>query len=609
MSTQNIIEKIITAENPVSVPSQPILVYVPVIPDIWKDNVESSLSNIRDRISLINVTEGEGEASIIQIVAEGKDPNRATGRGASAFGEYTNAIGDKSFIVGTGGWNEGHSAFAFGQACHIGPDGTGALCGGYHSEVTKRFATALGNYVKVYGYYGFGAGLNIIVNSDGAHAFGADLTVTGTHSGAVGKDSQISAINSYTFGAYNYIYENHRGTFLAGEHLRSSRDHQVMFGLANEANPDSVFEIGRGKVDSNGNVKSRRNLFSIDVNGYSKQSGSTYLTLPGNYLVTKDFLVHDEVLFKSIRDERKGIASGKRPTISLENPPDDENNPYDPIILDEMHGNVNGGKYAIHYINSGGVNADKYFKVYIGSKLIYHIGYGTDVTLARDQVFEVDIPYNNREVIFVTNYAARFTVHKVILDPISRMDYAEGTCAELKGLLNDAEERFASSMSELADDFATDLDKVIYEYEHNVEYLDQNESGYLEKPNKVVFDRNLDGKLLDIVSINLSGYVKFGGTNESCYFSQDITRQIQGVPNGEYRSFKVAGICSIIGRDDLSAYDFKLDVHANNGKFAMKAGRVVVGSSFLGRERTTYASLSNVKIRAILARKIKVIGE
>lgn len=148
------------------------------------------------------------------------------------------------------------------------------------------------------------------------------------------------------------------------------------------------------------------------------------------------------------------------------------------------------------------------------------------------------------------------------------------------------------------------VDGMLYEYERDIPYHSATEPEWQDPPSVVALDRNLDGGVLDIINIVISGYVN-SGDGRSCYFNQDITRQVQGVR--DKGSFKMAGILSANGNDNLTMYDFKVDVVCEGESFKMKTSRVIVGETFSGQHRSTKANLSNVKVRSILARKINVI--
>ena len=150
-------------------------------------------------------------------------------------------------------------------------------------------------------------------------------------------------------------------------------------------------------------------------------------------------------------------------------------------------------------------------------------------------------------------------------------------------------------------------DRLILEYERDIPYHDQFSPEYGSLPTTVALDRTHGDTTYDIINIVISGYVEMDD-GRACYFNQDITRQVQGVgSNGDSGSFKMAGILSHTGSDNLSMYDFKVDVKIEGEKFLMKTERLVLGESFEGRLRHTKGKLTHVKVRSILANHITVL--
>lgn len=233
---------------------------------------------------------GDGDASLVQKVAEGEVPNTATGRGSAAFGEGSQSLANKAATFGTNGVNRSHSGIVFGQNCETDENATAALCGGYGCKVTKPYGTSLGRETETSGMYGFGNGRNVKVSGDGAFGAGAGHDISGTHAGGIGNNLIVKALDSFSAGVSNVIEEGGSGSMTLGEYLLSRYRAQLIAGTANENKPDTVVEIGNGWIEGN-TPKIRSNAFEVYRDGHSESGRSTTDEDGDKTLVTKDYML------------------------------------------------------------------------------------------------------------------------------------------------------------------------------------------------------------------------------------------------------------------------------------------------------------------------------
>jgi hypothetical protein len=76
-------------------------------------------------------------------------------------------------------------------------------------------------------------------------------------------------------------------------------------------------------------------------------------------------------------------------------------------------------------------------------------------------------------------------------------------------------------------------------------------------------------------------------------------------------AFRISGVFSpIFSNADIALYDFKVDLSRTDSIYAAMTSAVAIGPGFDALSRSTYdGTLSNVKIRTILAKKITVIPQ
>lgn len=143
----------------------------------------------------------------------------------------------------------------------------------------------------------------------------------------------------------------------------------------------------------------------------------------------------------------------------------------------------------------------------------------------------------------------------------------------------------------------------LYEYERDIEHDQQD----FEPITSLGLDRKYNGTNLDIISVVLSGYVEANGRAQ--LVSHDIIRQIQSVPAGETRAFKLSGTFANIADDNVYHYAFKVDIKASadGSQFYIKTSRCITGPSFQGQQLTSASTFTFPKVRSILALPITVI--
>lgn len=141
----------------------------------------------------------------------------------------------------------------------------------------------------------------------------------------------------------------------------------------------------------------------------------------------------------------------------------------------------------------------------------------------------------------------------------------------------------------------------IYECERDIDYNRFNN----EIPDMVGMSRYYNGKILDIQSVILTGYIN--SPNGSQLITHDITRQLQSVPDGQTKAFKVGGVLTDIRDDNVELYHFIVNIRVDGTQFYINTARCITGASFQGAQMTSGSTLTNVKVRSILALPITVI--
>ena len=141
----------------------------------------------------------------------------------------------------------------------------------------------------------------------------------------------------------------------------------------------------------------------------------------------------------------------------------------------------------------------------------------------------------------------------------------------------------------------------IYECERDIDYDKYN----AEIPTMVGMSRYYNGRILDIQSVILTGYVN--SPNGAQLVTHDITRQLQSIPNGQTMAFKVGGILTDIKDDNAEIYHFIINIRVEGTQFYINTARCITGATFQGPQMTSASNMTNVKVRSILSLPITII--
>lgn len=229
--------------------------------------------------------QGNGEASMIQKVADGETENKAEGKGAVTFG--------------FGNVNNGQNVILFGQSCEATENAKSALCGGKESKVNHSYAVSLGRSCEANGYYSFAGNHANIVNGQAAVAFCDSNTVDGDYACAFNARNKAIGKGSAVFGAWNVV----RGEYAAaiGNNLLVQYLNQFACGYYNKNRANTIFEIGNGLSDT-----SRSNAVEVYQDGRVKVYGDP--VEPEDVLRKKDTFVFAPCKI-SMHDTQNGKAA------------------------------------------------------------------------------------------------------------------------------------------------------------------------------------------------------------------------------------------------------------------------------------------------------------
>lgn len=198
--------------------------------------------------------------------------------GGEIFNDYESntASGKYSHAHGNGTTAGGYISTAYGTGTKA--TGTASLATGNCTQATGYASTSIGNGTKASGDQSFATGLQTI--SSGSHSFsgGSGSTAAGNGSLAFGSNAYAHANFSYAFG--HETDANNIHSLVTGHFTSTSRDYQVVFGIANDSNPNALFIIGNGSVVDNGTWTelSRSNALTVDYNGNLWVSGDVTTT-------------------------------------------------------------------------------------------------------------------------------------------------------------------------------------------------------------------------------------------------------------------------------------------------------------------------------------------
>lgn len=197
-----------------------------------------------------NLNATEIDASLTGDITYGATGNFATvvGGKASAQGKRSMAQGTTTIAKGNYSHAEGDNSVAYGNDSHAEGYATTAAGVASHSE---------GNNTVAGGELSHAEGFNTRATGQGAHAEGA-------HTKAIGNYSHSGGLN--TEARYNG---------------------QTVIGHCNDNKESTVFEVGCGWTDGNGNVQTRRNAFEVYLDGHAEV---LYVSNAENSIVNRKML-------------------------------------------------------------------------------------------------------------------------------------------------------------------------------------------------------------------------------------------------------------------------------------------------------------------------------
>lgn len=208
---------------------------------------------------------------------------------ANAEGEKTKAIGRASHTEGAHTVAENNFAHAEGlrsksrgEASHTEGTDTEANAPNAHAEgerviVNGSNAHGEGYNTKANGYASHGEGYNTTATGDGAHAEGNSTIAEGSGAHAEGLSSK--AIGRYSHAGGMNTEANGEASFAHGLGVIANKERQAVFGQYNIKDTEGKFAyiVGWGWSES-----TRRNIYTLDINGNAKFAGKVTCIDPVN---------------------------------------------------------------------------------------------------------------------------------------------------------------------------------------------------------------------------------------------------------------------------------------------------------------------------------------
>lgn len=223
------------------------------ISDINKeiDDINEDIVDINKEIASIPVKKGSADLS---LVGGDISKNKATGKGAAAFGMYgTRASGFGAFVAG------------------------------------MIDTTAYPNGVRNIKGVDYEVGAPGVV----AASMGGSNIAAGTASASFGAHCASLATRSFTAGYHSCVLPGHDEAIAVGKYLNTGAKQQAVFGAYNKPNANALLQIGGGTSDTN-----RTNAFEV-----GKENGKAYVDLGGNRITLDEFSKLNDLAQKSLSTE------------------------------------------------------------------------------------------------------------------------------------------------------------------------------------------------------------------------------------------------------------------------------------------------------------------
>ena len=215
------------------------------------------------------------------------------------FGYRNNCYGKNTAIFGTDNtsYDGSDHAFVCGNECKV--YGTESLSGGYQSITGGSKAVAFGSQCLALNDCSVAIGERVIASGIGSFACGgsssyprsevdtiihtnnnddfeaAETEVSDYIDNQTNSDSLLAAIGNYSaaFGYNNLARHAHSAAF--GRNNKTTREQQLVCGIAASPNSNALFTVGNGTVDNSGSVTSRGNAFEVLYSGGIKIGSAT----------------------------------------------------------------------------------------------------------------------------------------------------------------------------------------------------------------------------------------------------------------------------------------------------------------------------------------------
>jgi len=141
----------------------------------------------------------------------------ASGRGAAAFGNSTDATGNASIASGVWTTSSGEMSAAFGFAS--GASGEASIVSGFNNSSSGQYSATLGEWNTSFGPASFTAGSTNTTNGEFSATFGMENISNAQHCMTIGEFSTplaaVSGLNAPLFVIGNGIRDNTKNAFVA----------------------------------------------------------------------------------------------------------------------------------------------------------------------------------------------------------------------------------------------------------------------------------------------------------------------------------------------------------------------------------------------------------
>lgn len=164
-----------------------------------------------------------------------------------AIGNFATVVGGKAQASGKRSMAQGTTTIAKGNYSHAEGDNSVAYGNDSHAEGYATTASGIASHSE---------GNNTIASGELSHAEGFSTQ-------AIGQGSHAEGAHTIARGDYSHA---------SGLNTEAGYNGQTVVGHCNDNKETTVFEVGCGWTDENGNVQTRKNAFEVHLDGHAEVS-------------------------------------------------------------------------------------------------------------------------------------------------------------------------------------------------------------------------------------------------------------------------------------------------------------------------------------------------